>query len=697
MEKVTEIGLSFDPFVIKKQSFSENEKLKILSTPSSSDVKTFPTTKGRKYSKDWEKTYPWLRYSVEEDAAYCAYCLVFGDGHGDGLFGMIGFRDWKNASGDKRGSLRIHENSKLHSAAKEKADNLIMVSNESKPDICSSISKAYENKIVRNRQILLAIIDVIVSLGQRNIALRETGIRKLKKEDGNFQYFVEWVAKFDEILRHHLQSQGPHYLSPKVQNELIYCCETEIREKIVNDCKQAEFYSICADETTDVSVKEQLSLCIRYVDRIKSEVREEFMGFVEPDKTDAENIAGNILTYLDKWGLEIEKLRGQGYDGASVMSGHVNGVQTRIRRTSPRAYYVHCRSHNLNLVVTQSCKVVHPIRNIMDNVVQLTWFICASANRKNILKEEMFTESDLMDKIMEINEEDDSSGKLLQEAMHKKSIQPLSETRWTARVDALSAIITNYEKLHNAVNKIEEKSSGDSKSKAGGHRRLMEDPEFIMALVVAQYVLAFLKPLTLSLQKVDCDMVVAFDEARNLLRTLKSIRSEEAFSKLFERARVLADVVEIILQPRRRVGRQIHRDNPNVDSAEQLWRVSIFYAFLDHVCTELERRFPQEQRQLMMGQYLLPGKFDYLTDECIDEIKEAYNPDLPDIENWQQEILRWKTKFADKESVPNSLQQALVYAHQDFYPNIRRVLVLLLTLPSPQNENMTVLTEKLLV
>ncbi|CAC5377290.1 unnamed protein product [Mytilus coruscus] len=140
-----------------------------------------------------------LRNKVEEHAAYCANCLVFGDGHGDGMFAMIGFRDWKNASGDKRGSLKIHENSKLHSAAKEKADNLIMVSNESKPDICSSLSKAYENKVVRNRQILLAIIDVIVSLRQRNITLRGNWDKELKKEDGNFQYFVDWVAKFDEI------------------------------------------------------------------------------------------------------------------------------------------------------------------------------------------------------------------------------------------------------------------------------------------------------------------------------------------------------------------------------------------------------------------------------------------------------------------------------------------------------------------
>lgn len=87
------------------------------------------------------------------------------------------------------------------------------------------------------------------------------------------------------------------------------------------------------------------------------------------------------------------------------MCEHVSGVQSRIREVSPKAVYVHCRSHNLNLVVTHSCKTVHPIRNIIDNVVQLTWFVCASANRKNILKEAMANDSDLLQQIIEVTEE----------------------------------------------------------------------------------------------------------------------------------------------------------------------------------------------------------------------------------------------------------------------------------------------------
>jgi hypothetical protein len=48
---------------------------------------------------------------------------------------------------------------------------------------------------------------------------------------------------------------------------------------------------------------------------------------------------------MRQWGLDITKLRGQGYDRASVISGHVQGVQTRIREMCPNTLYVPCRLH----------------------------------------------------------------------------------------------------------------------------------------------------------------------------------------------------------------------------------------------------------------------------------------------------------------------------------------------------------------
>ena len=60
-------------------------------------------------------------------------------------------------------------------------------------------------------------------------------------------------------------------------------------------------------------------------------------------------------------------IRGQGYDGAANMSGETSGLQARVKAVSPRAAYVHCASHCLNLVIMTSSKL-QPIRNMTDKL-----------------------------------------------------------------------------------------------------------------------------------------------------------------------------------------------------------------------------------------------------------------------------------------------------------------------------------------
>ena len=68
-----------------------------------------------------------------------------------------------------------------------------------------------------------------------------------------------------------------------------------------------------------------------------------------------------------------------------------------------------------------------------------------------------------------------------------------------SHVDSLSAIIANYSKFCESLIKNEGKISGDTKSKASAHRRMLEDLEFLIAIAVPKYVLSFLKPLILFL------------------------------------------------------------------------------------------------------------------------------------------------------------------------------------------------------
>ena len=52
------------------------------------------------------------------------------------------------------------------------------------------MSQAYAQKIERNRAALLCILDVIISLVERDIPLRGNWCKKKKEEDSNFTFFL---------------------------------------------------------------------------------------------------------------------------------------------------------------------------------------------------------------------------------------------------------------------------------------------------------------------------------------------------------------------------------------------------------------------------------------------------------------------------------------------------------------------------
>lgn len=150
----------------------------------------------------------------------------------------------------------------------------------------------------------------------------------------------------------------------------------QILGRIVADCRKVRCYAFVADESTDIAVKEQISVCVRFVekkDNGEHYVREDFLSFVNADKgTNSEALTTKFLEALNKDGPPLDEMRAQGYDSASVMSGHVNGVQARIRRQNEKAVYIHCRAHVLNLCIVHSSKLPL-IRNIMDTMQEVAW------------------------------------------------------------------------------------------------------------------------------------------------------------------------------------------------------------------------------------------------------------------------------------------------------------------------------------
>ena len=61
----------------------------------------------------------------------------------------------------------------------------------------------------------------------------------------------------------------------------------------------------------------------------------------------------------------------QTYDGASVMSGKIGGLQTLVRQEYSFAFFFHCAAHRLNLVLCQSASTLPCVKAFLQISVQL--------------------------------------------------------------------------------------------------------------------------------------------------------------------------------------------------------------------------------------------------------------------------------------------------------------------------------------
>ncbi|XP_068227397.1 zinc finger MYM-type protein 1-like [Palaemon carinicauda] len=170
------------------------------------------------------------------------------------------------------------------------------------------------------------------------------------KYDSVIKLHLDVIKEKQEILKRPQVS----LLSNRTQNDLIKALAISVRRVILEDLHKSKIFSILIDETNDVSRTEQVSFVLRYVHDFK--IKDRFIQVFSVQSTTGEALEKEVISMLNRNNLSIDDMRGQGYDGAANMSGICNGLQARVQRQNPKAVYVHCHAHSLNLVLVESAK-----------------------------------------------------------------------------------------------------------------------------------------------------------------------------------------------------------------------------------------------------------------------------------------------------------------------------------------------------
>jgi hypothetical protein len=157
-----------------------------------------------------------------------------------------------------------------------------------------------------------------------------------------------------------------------------------------------------------------MSLIIRCVNILENRIKveEHFVEFITVDDTTGEGLFNDIIGLIKKLDLNIDDIRGQGYDNGSNMKGKERGVQKRLLDINLKAFYTPCGCHSLNLVL---CDIANSCPKTISffGIVQRIYTLFSSSTKR---------------------------WKILLDNVPNLTLKPLSQTRWESRIERIKAI-----------------------------------------------------------------------------------------------------------------------------------------------------------------------------------------------------------------------------------------------------------------
>lgn len=611
----------------------------------------------------------WLCYSVIRNYAYCQACWLFSQKQETSW--TTGYTDWRHLSI----AITRHELSDDHLQC-----CVVLQSWFDKKTLIDDLQQEIKVKASFWRKVLHRIINITLTLAMSNLSFRGHRESDSTGGVGNFLSIVHLLAKYDDTLQQLIAKpkRTVTYLSPTIQNEIIALLSNTLLEQILHNIKATPFYSILIDSTQDISKIDQLSFVIRYVE-IKHDdknrptqlnIEESFLGFFEIVNQSAANITETIVKTLnDKYKLNFDKLRGQSYDGAACMSGIYNGVQARIKLLQPKAIFVHCAAHNLNLVLNDAFSEITEIKLFFATIESLYLYFSRSIQRWQLLID---------------NEA---------ETVTVKTLKKLCPTRWSSRNDCLEAVRFNFKNILKILSIIILKSKKkDERDEAISLKKNLERFEFILLTVILFDILQKSNIASKYLQSPQSTLDKSSEILQNLYSFLQNSRKN--FKEYLESAVEVCkcwDVPACFEDKRRRKVKKFVDElceDQVTTIPEEKFKTSIFYRLIDIASNQVINRFKGMSEISKRFKVLQPKVLISLTDEEIyhqAKLLNGFYDDFTDNLGSQLASVKFclKNELAELDQVLDFADLLLVRNSNlsSSFPDVCTAIFLFLTLP----------------
>jgi hypothetical protein len=411
---------------------------------------------------------------------------------------------------------------------------------------------------------------------------------------GNLIELLDWYAARCEEVKEVLFTNAPgndQMTSPKIQKDLVNCCAVETTRAIINEMGDCLF-SILVDEARDNSIKEQMAVILRFVDQ-SGVVKERFLGITHVADTCAKSLKDAIDAMFSTHGLSISSLRGQGYDGASNMSGEFNGLKALILRENPHAMYVHCFAHQLQLAVVSMARRNNMLGDFFNMLAIIVNLVGASCKRVDALRTSYHAE--ILEKL-NIGELCGGSGKF-----QEMSLARPGDTRWGSHLLTITRVINMFNAIIDVLEDISEDGVNlEQKSMADRQMDTMQSFEFVFSLHFMFEILAITNNFSQALQKKDQDIqnaVGLLNLCKYALQDMRDNGWDNLLSRVTEFCVVrhifvpnMEDIVVLRGRPRRGTQQVTYYHRFYVD---------LYCYVIDSILQELNDRFSETTTELL--------------------------------------------------------------------------------------------------